>query len=601
MNASRRVRTRDGAACAGLVLMALLASPVSARGIGLKVQVEGLGGALSGLVQSRSLKGTDIRQNVLSVLSIEDARKDKNLTPQRIERLHSRAPDEIRRALEPYGFYRPRIQSDLQRNGNEWTATYDVDPGPALRLSSVDVEIAGPGSREPSLEKARAAFPLKAGEVLYQPAYEEGKSAIEDAAAETGYMDAKYEIAQIRIDLASYSSDVVLHLATGPRYLFGPVRFEQNVLDPRLLRGYVTWKQGEPIRASKLLELQNALSDAPYYSRVEVVPRREEAVGLEVPIDVSLVPAPPQKYQFGAGYGTDTGPRGSIHAEYRRINREGHRAEADIKASGIEKSVATRYLIPGAYPRTDVITFSLGYADLTPATFHSKTSLAGVDRSQTRRGWRESFGLVFQREDFTVGLDKGISNLLTPTAGWTRVIADDRIFTTNGYRVQLLTSAARQGIGSNATFAEAKASGKWIHSLDARDRVITRADIGYLATSEFRILPPRVRFFAGGDQSVRGYAYNRLGELDEGGHVIGGRILTVASAEFDHRFLPKWGAAVFFDAGNAMNHFSSGLKKGAGAGVRWISPIGPVRLDGAYGFDQPARGFRVHVNIGPDL
>lgn len=601
MNGSRRGQTRRHPARAGAVLLGLLIWPATARSVGLRVRVEGLGGALSGVLKNRSLKGTDVRQNVLSALSIEDARREKNLSPERIERLHSKAPDEIRRALEPYGFYRPRIRPDLERNGNEWTAIYDVDPGPALRLASVDIQIAGPGSTEPALEKARAAFPLKAGEVLYQPAYEEGKSAIEDAAAETGYMDAKYEAAQIRINLAEYSSDVVLRLSTGPRYLFGPVRFQQNVLDPRLLRGYVTWKEGEPLRASKLLEFQNALSDAPYFSRVEIVPRKDEAAGLEVPIEVALVPAPPQKYQFGAGYGTDTGPRGSVHAEYRRLNQAGHRAEADIKASGIEKSVATRYLIPGAYPRTDLITFSLGYADLTPATFHSKTSLAGVDRSQTRRGWRESFGLVFQREDFTVGVDKGTSNLLTPTAGWTRVVADDRIFTTNGYRVQLLTSAARRGIGSNATYAEAKVSGKWIRSLDARDRVITRADIGYLATSEFRTLPPRVRFFAGGDQSVRGYAYNRLGELDEEGHVIGGRILTVASAEFEHRFLPKWGAAVFFDAGNAMNHFSSGIRKGAGAGVRWISPIGPVRLDGAYGFDQPARGFRVHVNIGPDL
>ena len=586
--------------CAGAAV-AFLLRPQAARAASVRVRVDGLGGVLSGVLENRSLKGSDVRQNVLSALSIEDARKDKWLSPERIRRLHAKAPDEIRHALEPFGFYRPQIRADLERQGEDFTARYQVDPGPPLRLASVDVEILGAGSSEPALEKARAAFPLRRGEVLYQPAYEEGKTAIEDAAAETGYMDGRYARSEIRVDLAAYSSAIVLLFDTGPQYRFGPVRFVQNVLDERFLTGYVTWKRGNPLRASQLLEFQSALADAPYYSRVEVVPRRDEAADLEVPIEVTLTPAPPQKYQFGAGYGTDTGPRGSVHAEYRRLNREGHRAEADIRASGIEKSLTTKYLIPGAYPRTDVVTFSLGYADLNPATYRSKTELAGVDRSQTRRGWRESFGLVFQREDFTVGVDKGISKLLTPTGNWTRVVADDRIFTTKGYRVQLQVQAARKGVGSNASFEQARATAKWIHSVDARDRVILRADAGYLATSDFRILPPRVRFFAGGDQSVRGYAYNRLGELDEQGHVIGGRILTVASAEFDHRFLPKWGAAVFFDAGNAMNRFSSGIRKGAGAGVRWISPIGPIRLDGAYGFDAPARGFRVHVNIGPDL
>ena len=598
---SRTPRPGIPLALAAGSLLALLACPAPARAVALRVRVEGLGGALSGVLRNQSLKGTDVRQNVLSVLSIEDARKDKSLSPERIRRLHSKAPEEIRHALEPFGFYRPQIRAELDRRGDEFTAVYDVDPGPPLRVASLDIAILGAGTAEPALEKARASFPLREGDVLYQPAYEQGKTAIEDAAAETGYMDGRYEVSQIRVDLAAYSSAIVLRFDTGPQYRFGPVRFQQSVLDERFLTGYVTWKRGEPLRASQLLEFQNALADAPYYSRVEVVPRRDEAVGLEVPIEVSLVPAPPQKYQFGAGYGTDTGPRGSIHAEYRRINRQGHRAEADIKASGIEKSLATKYLIPGPYPRTDVVTLSLGYADLTPATYHSKTALAGIDRSQTRRGWRESFGLVFQREDYTVGVDKGISNLLTPTGSWLRVIADDRIYTTHGYKVQFQVSAARRGIGSNATFAQARASGKWIRTVDASDRVIGRADVGYLATSDFRILPPRVRFFAGGDQSVRGYAYNRLGELDEQGHVIGGRILTVASAEFEHRFLPKWGGAVFFDAGNAMNSLSSGIRKGAGAGVRWISPIGPVRLDGAYGFDRPARGFRVHVNIGPDL
>ena len=118
-------------------------------------------------------------------------------------------------------------------------------------------------------------------------------------------------------------------------------------------------------------------------------------------------------------------------------------------------------------------------------------------------------------------------------------------------------------------------------------------------------IPPRIRFFAGGDQSVRGYGFQELGPRDERGDVIGGKTLATASLEYEHRFRPRWGGAVFVDAGNAFdagrgsNGRRTDLEVGAGLGVRWISPVGPVRVDGAYGFADNA--IRLHVNIGPDL
>jgi translocation and assembly module TamA len=333
---------------------------------------------------------------------------------------------------------------------------------------------------------------------------------------------------------------------------------------------------------------------------VEVVAEQEQAEGLEVPIAVNLVPAKPQRYQFGLGYGTDTGPRGSVLAEYRRLNRRGHRAELELKLSQIEKSGAAKYLLPGAYPRTDVLTFSFGYADIRTDTSESKTFLAGADRSQSRGLWRESLSLLYQREDFKVGVDRGVARLLVPGVGYSRVIAEDRINTRKGYRLQLRLSGAQDGVLSNATFLQAYASGKRIRPLGRRGRLIARAEAGYTETPDFRKLPPRIRFFAGGDQSVRGYGFQELGERDEEGNVIGGPTLLVGSVEYEYRFLPKWGIATFFDSGAASDSFSGPFQKGVGLGVRWISPVGPIRLDGAYALDDP-RGFRVHVNIGPDL
>jgi translocation and assembly module TamA len=567
----------------------------------VKVEVHGLGGALGGLLENYSLKGSDVRQNVLSVLSIEDHRKDENLTEARIRGLHGKAPAEIRKALEPFGYFRPTIDAELTHESGEWRAVYRVDPGPPLRVGTADVTLTGPGENDPALAAAARAFPLRSGDVAVSPAYERGKEAIETAAAENGYLDAAFEESEIRVDLERYTADVVLRYETGPRYLFGPVRFEQHILDEKVIRGYVTWTEGEPISTKKLLELQNGLSSAPYFRRVEVVPRKDEAADLRVPIEVSLTPAKPFRFEVGAGYGTDTGPRGTFNTLLRRVNAHGDHADLKLTASGIEQSGILRYLVPGPYPRTDVYTFSVGYQHLNPETSTTKVFLTGVDRSQMRAKWRESFSLFYRREDYVVGVDRGTSNLLIPGAHWEKVVADDRIDARRGWRVSFLVQAAVKGVISDATFLRPDVTAKMIRSIGKANRVIGRAEVGYTATSDLRRLPPEYRFFAGGDQSIRGYGYRDVGPLDEEGNVVGGKILAVGSLELEHRFLPKWGVAVFVDGGNAMNALSEGWKTGAGAGVRWVSPVGPIRVDGAYGFDEPSKGWKLHVNIGPDL
>jgi translocation and assembly module TamA len=114
-------------------------------------------------------------------------------------------------------------------------------------------------------------------------------------------------------------------------------------------------------------------------------------------------------------------------------------------------------------------------------------------------------------------------------------------------------------------------------------------------------LPPSQRFFAGGDRSVRGYRYERLGPTDASGAVTGGRYLVTASVELDYLFFRNYGAAVFFDAGNAANHPWPDLKRSVGIGMRWLSPVGMLRIDIAHPLDDPDTDYRLHLSIGTDL
>ena len=546
----------------------------------------------------------DLERNIRSNLSLEKLDKDER-TEERIRRLHADAPDEIEEALQPFGYYRPQVRSELRQEGDQWIARYEVDPGPPVKIASVDLQITGDGARDPRFRDLAARFPVRQGEVLYHPDYEQGKAALESLAAEEGYLDATFKTNEVRVSMARYRADVVLHYDTGPRYRFGEVRFHQDVVDPDLLKGYVNFKPGEPLDVNKVLELQNALSDSPYWSRVEVVTRQEQAKNLEVPIDVDLVPSKTMRFSGGVGYGTDSGARVNGAWELRRLNRRGHRAEAEVRLSQIDQSLRTSYLIPGPYPRTDVLSLNTAYEREDTGTTFSETGLVGAQLTQSRHGWREALSLNLQREDFEVGLDKGISNLLVPGASWERVKADDRIFATRGFRLLAAFQGANASLLSDSSFLQGDLQGKLIRTLGESNRIIGRAEVGYTVTNEFRELPPRFRFFAGGDRSVRGFAYQSLGREDEAGNVIGGESLMVASLEYE-RWFPefhgqKLGAAVFFDTGNASQSFGGPLARGAGVGLRWRSPIGPIRADVAWGLSEPGRPMRFHLNIGPDL
>lgn len=576
------------AAIGAIGAVTAFAPPPALAAESLRVEVEGLRGAL--------------RKNVLALLEIEEHRRDKDLDESRIRRLAAKAPDEIGEALQPFGYFRPVVKDSLAHEGSTWVARFAVDPGPQMRVTALDLKVDGEGAGDPGFQGLVHGFPLREGAPLLQPEYEAGKGAFDDYAAENGYLDAAYRLSQIRVDVASYTSEVVLHYDTGPRFHFGPVTFKQKELKPELLRGYVTFRQGDPISASQLLQLQEALADSPYFSRVEVVPRRDLAQGVEVPIEVDLEPAKRQKWTAGLGYGTDTGPRGTAGLEVRRINSRGHRADVEARLSQIEKSGKADYLILGAYPRTDLLTFTAAYADLHTRTSTSKSFLIGPGYTFKLGRWRQGVSLNFQRETYTVGVDSGVSKLVTPQASWSRVYADDRIYPTRGEKYDFVIRGAEKAVLSNATFAQLRATGKFIQSFgNKRFRLITRADAGYTATHDFRKLPPTDRFFAGGDSSVRGYGYQTLGSHDERGHVIGGTDLITASVEVEYRFLPKWGVATFYDAGNAGLHFSVPLKNGTGAGLRWLSPIGMVRADVAFALSLPGNPIRIHLSVGPDL
>jgi translocation and assembly module TamA len=576
------------------VTLLLLAWPAAA----IEVVVEGLPKVL--------------REPVLAQLSIEQQKREPGLSPAAIRALHLRAKGEIRAALQPRGYYRAEVVAELTNGVKGPVARYRVDPGPALRIGVFDLQVTGDGLNDPAIATLLKDFPLNQGEVLDHERYEAAKNSLTRLGADRGYLDATLTRHEVQVDLVAYTASVTLHYQTGERYRFGTVQFEPGSgLDAGLLARYVPFSAGEPFDAEQLIELRRGLVDSNYFQQIEVTPRRDVAVDHLIPITVKLVPRPPNKYTFGLGYGTDTGVRGKAGWEVPRLNEAGHRLFNEANASQVKSDLTVRYIVPVQDPRTDQLAYSISAVSDYPDTSKSDSITAGVAYTESSgiwrltegriAGWRSTYGLEYLREQWETGSDNGRTTLIMPTVSWLYLNTESRLITTRGWRAQLDLRGASTSLASDVTFGQALLKVKFIQPLGDRGRVITRLDTGATWIDDFSELPSSLRYYAGGDQSVRGYAYNSLGPTDLNGQVIGGPDLLVGSIQYEHRILEKWSLATFYDAGNAMDGFDGPYYSGAGVGVHWRSPIGLIRLDVAVALTPEDRPWRLHIIIGPDL
>ncbi|MCU7856202.1 MAG: autotransporter assembly complex protein TamA [Candidatus Thiodiazotropha sp. (ex Lucinoma borealis)] len=561
--------------------------PFSVQGLEVIVKVEGL--------ESR------LEDNVLAYLSVEREKKRDALNEARLRLLHDKAEEEIHTALQPFGYFKPTITSSIIHTEQGFKLSYHVQPGTPVKLAEVDFQILGEGADDPLVGKV---FPLAPGDVLDQTLYEQAKQVQLANTIERGYLDARYTQHQLEVDLQSYTASISLHLDSGMRLRFGEVRMNQDVMNPEFLARYVSFNTGDPFSQDALLALQGDLIDSEYFKQVEVVTRREEREGDQVPVDVNLKPNKRNRYRIGLGYSTDMGPRLTLDWKNRRRGRNGHRMRSELQISQPLSSLSSEYIIPLDRPTVDYVSFGASLEHFNSDTNQGNRALLSATHSVSlERGWRRSLGLEYSYEDFKVGDQEDTSRLLVPSVGWLRIKSDGKEFVQRGKRLEFRIEGASESLLSSTSFIQLYANSKFIYGLGEGDwRVLSRLELGATWADDLKELPPSKRFFAGGDNTVRGFGYQDLGPRDEDDDVIGGRYLAVGSLELERHISGKWSGALFVDAGNAFDpDFDSETAYGVGFGVRWRSPVGPVRFDVANGSDGDERQWRLHIVVGPEL
>ncbi|MEN8199204.1 MAG: autotransporter assembly complex family protein [Thermodesulfobacteriota bacterium] len=592
-----------------------------------------------------------MKANVLSFLKIEKMKSDEHFTERWMKGLHEEATEDIRTALQPYGYYLPEIQTELSQEpqepgevappeakgllrgaikgvlktttdavkgtlavpqqgtsetAEEWWATYTIDPGPLVKISKRDIQWSGEGADNPAFQKSIDTYLEEAGDTLVHSEYEAAKSEFLKQALSIGFPKANITTSEVLVDLEANTAEITIHLDTGPLYFFGDVRFVQDFLNPGLLEKYVTIEKGAPYSHEELLRFQQNLLASNYAQEVTITPLFDETVDQMLPLEVVLNPIAQHKFSFGLGYETDIGVRGSMRWENRRANRRGHHSDVYIKASQKEGRFIAQYNIPVLRPRTDRWTSAASYQyEETPttasSTFDMETAFVRRNLDDTR--FYKGF-ILASSETFTIDHGAKETTRLLSFGGTTHSsVMDEDLFPQFGHYLFGDLRGASEALLSNTSYARLHLKGRYLFGLGEDGRLDTHMELGTAWIDDFSIYPVSQRFFAGGDQSVRGYTFESLGPKNDNGVVVGGKHMFTCSLEYDHRLAESWVAAGFADAGNAYDEKFSKLYVGAGFGFRWLAPFGSLRVNVAWPVSEaPALDdFKIHIGFGATL
>lgn len=508
----------------------------------------------------------------------------------------------------------PTARGTIRGRADALTITLTITLGPPVRVRGFDLGIDGAASADASVAAAVAQFHPRAGEVLNHALYEDGKARIGRALTEHGWFDARMAEHRIEVTRAAQAADIALRWSSGQRYTLGDVRFNQTpepFLRDALLHKLVRWQPGTPFDQAELERLRSALVALDYFALVDVQAAPEQAVDRTTPVLVELTPAKRSIYSLGLSYATLDGPGISAGVERRYLNARGHKALAQIDWARLRKTVTLQYRIPAFAWLDGWYTASLQASDeLTDYVNSRRLELVASRSGQVNDHLNVVASLHLLRERWAYRTilkpveEFRFASFLFPALQAEYIDVDDRMAPRRGMGASLILRGGKGGSSGDASFAQLYLSGQWFHGFDADSRLIVRGELGHTFTDDVLDLPPSLRFYAGGDRSVRGYGWHEIGPrivTSGGDYFTGAPNLLTASLEYERYFNGPWGAAVFVDTGSAFEGRRPDLHTGIGIGLRWRSPVGPVRIDIAHGLNAPDSPVTLHLNIGADL
>jgi translocation and assembly module TamA len=591
-------------------------------------------------------------ENARAAMGIIERSEEPRLDAETINRLHQQAPAQIRRALQPFGYYRVEVNAQLEAPAGEqspWRANYTVDRGTAVPLNKLDLRFSGPGADAEELQALAEGLPLQLDDTLDHRHYESAKRELLSGSRELGFLDAELAEHRIELDLESYSANIVLRVETGQRHVIGPIQFQQEQFSQAYLERYLILTPGEAFRHSQLSQQRRLFSASGHFAEVSI--EQGEPIAGEnpqIPLVISLTPFPANRYRGRVGWGTDTGFGLGVDWTRRYLGKRGHQFNAGAAVAEERERLAAdlSYTIPLA-PLTGSALEITARHESKDLTFEDvdldeggetriATNLASLlwHRPVSRLGRFDlltTAGISLVEEDYDIfevlfgnlpreAQEAIIGNIgqeayetlapefeaIVPALRFNLRRADDPLYIRRGDYLNLELLGADEGLGSNISFWQARLSSWNIWPIADQGRFLLRTNLGYTDAESrsvlgvnFNQMPEYFEFRAGGARSIRGYGWETLFPDDA---ITGGKHLLVASVEYEHEIIPDWSVAAFLDGGNAFNKFDDFEEKlGAGLGVRWRSPVGLARIDLGIPLDDADDSFQIYITVGPEF
>lgn len=575
--------------------------PCAILAVELQVQINGVTPALL--------------KNIQTDLHIQQATTETKLTRSRIHNLYQLAETQITSTLQAKGYYNSTIVAELQHlpaadpEQDKWIAIFNIKLGPPTKINTIILQAEGPGQNNCDLKKLLTTSKLITTRILVHEDYENAKEELLANFNAAGYLQAEFAKHVIEIDRTKEQANIILIINTGPRYKFGKITFIDSVYTDDFLIRFAPFKPGDPYELQKLIDFQNNLESVDLFSKVRLYPMNnlDDPNDLTVPVEVRLKLKPKNRYTGSVGYGTDTGFRGNLGWVHRRTDTPGHKILSNVYASQVRSNARVNYIIPGAQPATDkYVLGALGQLDYFDEVRSRRAEISGS--KIIKRGKLETmYGLWYFTETFHILNNEPYKNTkyLLPTAKWIWVDSKPTDSFEFGTRFDLKIRLGAKFALSDNNVAQIEANGKKIFLVTNNARMLFRGTLGALAGNDFTSIPPSLRFFTGGEDTVRGYAYNSLGPLavpNDTKTNTGGRYLLIASVEAEHKLYQELSGVIFFDAGNAAMSTKIPLAFGTGFGIRYKTQIGNIRLDLAKPLNTVVnKHWRIHVNFGMDL
>lgn len=500
---------------------------------------------------------------------------------------------QIAQAMYPYGYFSPSIQ--LNRRNKHLNVR--ITPGPRTTISQLDVRVVGEGADDEHIRQALRQLPIQVHAPLISAQYEEAKQSLMDAAEQQGYLHARFDKAEMLIDKARQSAVLTLVLNTGPRYYFGQVRFDPTRIAPEILQRYIPFQIGQPYSSEQILAFNNALAGSGYFKNVIIKP--QDSTNNHVPLNVSLEATARINYTLGIGYGTDTGVRGRAGLQVVPVNRYGHKFNIVALGSMNENSLQGQYIMPGKRPLIDQFEILGGVSNLHYDSGNSNAVSLSLAQRHNLPNFQRVLSLNSLYERFNYSYETRQDNFsLFPKASLTWLHKSGQLFSPQGYKINVNGLVANKALLSQTNFAQIAVDARAAITFDPiRTRLYLHGIQGATQVNDINQLPLSLAQLLGGADNLKGYSYNSIGP---------GKILGYGGFEVQKETWKQWYLVGFFDVGDVYMPSLKSLKRDVGAGLMWVSPVGPIKI----GVAQPVNTHfqriantspRLVINIGPDL